>query len=313
MSKKSDAQDLIDRVRTLRLAGDEEGAAALVPDAEAAVKACAPRDRKALAAALVVASETAPVDEEEKSPGSDLAITSYHDVEGVDEVVETGAEKVRQAVDTGMTAVDLSRQIAALLLTARLKMRNKAGLPDVISSSKYTKNIAADMYKKAREGIAPDDVHRWATHGSLEKAVRNRMSDVVVDLLRSLDAEPERFPKEALDQARARFPKLSPTEAVYALYEEEGFALPRKGRTELAREDARKRAAMIEAAKRGELPDDDETGDDVSAEIEAVERLERSLTRIAHRAEERPAAEKAKLKARINEVIASLAAQASRL
>lgn len=308
MTKKSDAQDLITRITTLRLDGDYEAADALREDAEAAVKACAPKDRKALAAELkdaflmVSQGETPTV----------VALTSYHEVEGVDALVDETVEAVRQAVDEGLKAADMARTIAASLLEARLKMPNKHGLADVTALSKYTKNIAHDAFVKAREGVTAEDVDRWATHESLAKAVRNRMSDVVVERLRSLDDKPESFPEATMEKARAQFPDLSPMEAVYALYASVGIDLPRKGRTELAREDARRRAALVEAAKRGELPAGDDA-EDAAADIEAVERLEASFTRLAHRAEKLPDEERGKVKARINAVIATLAAEAAKL
>lgn len=302
MTKKAVAQDIISRVWALRQAGDTEAADALRTHAEAAVKACAPKDRKAMSAALEDAYLVTP-------PSGELAISSYHDVAGVDDVVQEGVGRIRSAVDEGLKTADMARSIAETLLTARLKMTNQAGLPDIIASRKFTKNIARDMFLVAREGVSQEDVHRWATHESLAKAVRNRMSDVVVAYLRSLDEEPEKFP--AMELAQARFPDLSPTEAVYALYDAEGFALPRKGRTELAREDARQRRALMQAAIDGKLPASAE--EPAEADLGAVERMETSLVRYARRAEKLPDGERAKAKARLNAVIASLAAEAAKL
>lgn len=307
VTKKQAAQDVIDRIAVLAKEGKDHSALELAEEAETAIAACRPQDREALEKAL--SKVLTPL----VSSGAELAISSYHDVAGVDEVVEKGVDHVKKAVAAGLEAADMARRIAELLLEARLKMPNKAGLPDVIGSSKYTKNIAHDLFTKAREGVTEEDVHRWATHQSLAKAVRNRMSDVVVDRLRSLDEKPDGFPVDALARAKAKFPKLSTTEAVYALYEEEGFSLPRKGRTELAREDARKRAELLKKAVAGELPAGSADEDEAEADLEAVERLERSFTRLAHRAEKLPAEERAKVKARINNVIVSLAAEAAKL
>jgi hypothetical protein len=310
MTKKSDAQDLITRITTLRLDGDYEGAEALREEAEAAVKACAPKDRKALAAELEDAFLM--VSQAEEELVAELAISSYHEVEGVDGLVQEAVGHVLHAVDEGLKTADMARTIATTLLEARLMMSNKHGLADVTALSKYTKNIAHDTFVKAREGVTAEDVDRWTTHQSLAKAVRNRMSDVVVERLRSLDEKPENFPEETMAKARAQYPDLSPREAVYTLYASVGIDLPRKGRTELAREDARRRAALVEAAKRGELPAGDDA-EDAAADIEAVERLEASFTRLAHRAEKLPAEERGKVKARINAVIATLAAEAAKL
>ncbi|QDH92127.1 immunity repressor [Streptomyces phage Dubu] len=308
-TKKQTAQDVIERVTTLRLAGDADGALALKEEALAAVKACAPKDRKALEEEL----ENAYALEPQEAPSTEVALTSYHEVEGVDALVDEGVKAVKDAVDAGMKAADMARTIAETLLEARLKMPNKHGLADVTALSKFTKNIAHDTFVKAREDVdETEDVERWATHQSLAKAVRNRMSDVVVERLRSLDANPEAFPAETMEKAQAQFPDLSPTEAVYALYASVGIDLPRKGRTELAREDARRRAELVRKAAAGELPAGDDT-EEAEADLEAVERLEKSFTRLAHRAEKLPEEERGKVKARINAVIATLAAEAAKL
>ncbi|MFE4718241.1 hypothetical protein ACFRLW_17735 [Streptomyces sp. NPDC056728] len=304
-TNRQTAQDIIDRIPPLMAAGAKAKAQTLAGEATDYIKACRPQDREALNAALVEALAT-PV------PSADVALTSYHEVEGVDALVAEGVKSVKRAVNEGLKTADMARTIAETLLEARLKMPNKFGLPDVIADTKFTKNIAHDMFVKAREGVDQvEDLERWATHESLAKAVRNRLSDVVVARLRSLDENPDAFPAEAMAKAQERFPKLSWTEAVYALYEEVGVKLPRKGRTELAREEARRKAKELEAARAGEATADDVT--DVAAELEAVEKLERSMVQYAHRAEKLPKADRAKVKARINATIATLAMEAAKL
>jgi hypothetical protein len=249
-------------------------------------------------------------------PAGALAIRSYHDVEGVDEVVNATVKRVKKAVNAGLAAADMARQIAEDLLEARLKMRTTEGLPDVVATRKFTKDIARDTFLEARKGVTEEDVHRWATYQSLAKAVRNRMSDVVVDRLRSLDENPENFPAEALALAKERFPDLSNTEAVYALYEAHDIKLPRKGRTELAREDARRRAELVRKATAGELTADDTDVDEeeeLARDMAAIERVERGFIATTKRAASLSPDQRGALKARINEVIANLAAAAANL
>jgi len=310
-TNKQVAQQAVDRVRSLVVDGasqqDRDSAA---QTARAAIDACRPQDRQPLLNALSVALAAA-------QASTELQIASYHDVEGVDPLLDEAVEKTRKAVDLGLEAADQARVLAEILLEARLKMRNKAGLPDIIAERKFTKDIARDLFVRAREGVTEEDVHRWATHKSLAKAVRNRMSDVVVEHLRSLDSDRATF-ERLYPEAKEAFPRLSPTEAVYALYEKHGTNLPRKGRTELAREDARRRAEIVAAAMRGELPAADPE-DEVSAEeelkrdLEALERVERSFITTTKRAEKLDPDQRAALKARINEMIANLAVQAAAL
>ena len=304
-TKKEAAQDLIDRVRQLRLAGQVGDAEALREEAEAAVKACSSRDRKAMAAALEEAFSAEP------EPSKEVAIRPWNEVAGVPELVDKAVHQARDAVEAGLKTADMARQIAETLLQARLRMRNKANLPDIIASSKLTKNIAHDMFIKAREGVTEEDVDRWSTHESLAKAVRNRMSDVVVDFMRSLDDDPDLFPAEAMALARAAHPDKSPMEAVYALYQDHGFSIPRKGRTEIAREQARLKARRLkELEASGQASEDEE---DLAADIQVLERMERSFDRLTSRAQKLPDDERGALKAKINEVITTLAAKAASL
>jgi hypothetical protein len=304
VTNRQKAQEVIDRIPPLMANGATAKARDVAQEAQAYIQACRPQDRDALNTALAEALAT-PV------PSADVDLKSWHDVEGVDALVDECVAQARKAVAQGLKTADMARSIAETLLEARLKMPNKHGLPDIVADTKFTKNIAHDMFVKAREGVTEEDVDRWATHQSLAKAVRNRLSDVLVARLRSLDDNPDAFPADAMAKAQERFPDLSWTEAVYALYAEVGIKLPRKGRTELAREDARRKAKELEAARSGTAPSDDVT--DVAAELEAVEKLERSMVQYAHRAEKLPKADRAKVKARINATIATLAVEAAKL
>ncbi|WP_330478669.1 hypothetical protein OG301_26690 [Streptomyces platensis] len=304
VTKKQGAQDVIDQIPPLMADGERAKAEALAREAQERIQACRPQDRDALNEALVEAL-AAPVS------GAGVELASYHDVAGVDELVDQGVAQARKAVDQGMKTADMARTIAETLMEARLKMPNRHSLPDIVADTKFTKNIAHDMFVKAREGVTEEDVDRWATHQSLAKAVRNRMSDVLVARLRSLDENPDAFPADAMTKAQTKFPKLSPTEAVYALYEAAGVKVPRKGRTELAREEARRRAKELEAARQRETPPGEVS--DVAAELAAVEKLEASMVQYAHRAEKLPKRDRAKVKARINAVISTLAAEAAKL
>lgn len=301
-TRRAAAQELINMVQALRLAGRFEDAEETAQRAREAIGHCAPRDKKPLLSALEDAKLAMPA-----PAGTHPMPASYHEVEGVDELVDKGVAQARQAVDAGLKTADMARTIAETLLEARLKMRNKAGLPDIIASSKLTKNIAHDLFVQAREGVSEEDVDRWSTHQSLAKAVRNRMSDVVVDFLRGLDKDPGRFPADALARCQMMFPYLPATEAVYQTYAHYGFELPRKGRTEMAREQARLKALRLKELEEGQ--EDSEIAPDVAA----LERMERSFDRLTARAQKMSKEERANLKARINETIANLAAKAAKL
>ncbi|WP_159391143.1 hypothetical protein [Streptomyces viridochromogenes] len=311
-TKKQEAADLIERVNDLLEAGSFLEAYAARPTVETAIQACRPQDRAALTKDLEHAYETHPEPKEPEAP-TELAIRSWHDVEGVDAVVNDGVKQVRKAVNAGLKTADMARQIAETLLDARLKMRTVDDLPDIVADRKYTKDIARDLFLEARKGVTEEDVHRWATHKSLAKAVRNRMSDVVVEYLRGLDDNPDAFP--AMDRARKEFPKLSATEAVYALYEKAGTTLPRKGRTELARDDARRKAELLRQLEAGTYQEEDEEqdGEELAKDIAALERVERGFLIATERAASLTPEARGQLKARLNEMITKLAAAAAGL
>ncbi|MCI3271035.1 hypothetical protein [Streptomyces cylindrosporus] len=310
-TKKAAAQALIERVSILRREGFTEDAEALREEAEAAVAACAPRDRKALGEELEAAFELEPA-----APTKELVIRSWRDVDDVEGIVNAGVRQVRKAVDAGLKTADMARQIAVTLLDARLKMPNDdTHLPDIIAQRKYTKDIARDLFKEARKGVTEEDVHRWDTHESLAKAVRNRMSDVMVDFLRGLEEDP--------DKAKAVFPMLefpegvSATEVVYDAYASQGVNLPRKGRTELAREDAARKRELVQRAIAGELPPgDDEDVDEeeeLARDMAALDRVEKNFISTTRRAERLTPDARAALKAKINQTIVNLSAAAAQL
>lgn len=301
-TNKQAAQDLIHRVADLLREGATKQAQYEARRATAAIQTCRPQDREALNEALAEALVT-------HGPSAGVTLRPYSEVAGVPALVDKGVDMYRQAVNDDVRPADAAWSIAELQIDARLLMLNKHGLADVIADSKHTKDITRDMVARSREGVDA------AKHKSLARSVRNRLTDVVVSRLRALDDNPGSFPAATMERARGAFPALSPTEAVYALYDSVGVSLPRVGRTELARDDARRRADLVRQATAGEVEDSDEDADvhDVASDLEAVERLEASLIRYAQRAEGLPDADRARVKARLNAVIASLAVEAAKL
>ncbi|WP_432118492.1 hypothetical protein [Streptomyces sp. bgisy032] len=308
-TKRQVAQGLIDHLEELRKEGRFQEADEMREAVEAAIRACRPQDRDALSAALAQVYDATP---EPPAASTELAVRSWHDVEGVDAIVNHGVRQAKRAVNAGLKAADMARQIAETILEARLRMPNPdTGLPDILADRKYTKNIAHDLFVAAREGVTEEDVHRWATHKSLAKGSRNRMSDVMVDFLKGLD--------EDLDKARRYFPMIefeegeSATEAVYAAYAAKGRILPRKGRTELAREDARRKAERLRQLEAGRQDEDLDPEEELARDLAALERVERGFIRRAERAASLPPEGRAKLKQQMNQMIVNLSAAAAQL
>lgn len=232
--------------------------------------------------------------------GSLVSLDELDDTErhAVEELQQVAVQRIREGVDQGLKLGDYARQVAEILLNTRLHMRNRAGLPDLLGSSKLTKNLAHDMYASAAADVAEDDVDRIDAHRSVAKAVRNRMPDVLVKYLRALDTS-EGEVSTYFPRARAAYPHLSPTESVYALYESEGFSLPRRGRTEAQNELNRQRA-------RAAL----DPGDDAVA---ALSRVAASVSTVVARAAKMSKRDRAELRTQLETTIAKLATEVAKL
>jgi hypothetical protein len=246
----------VERVRSLAEAENAEGAKALHDETEALISTLTGKGsiavKKDKRAALAAASVVEPKREETPAPAANVPATletvDYHAIPGMDDLIKAGANKVKEGVSLGLKMTDVATEVARVQLEMRQHMRNKAGLPDLLAESKYTKNAAKEIYDTAAKGLEADDVLAKSAHASLKKGAQNRMSDVLVEFLRTLDEQPE-FAREFFPAAIEKHADKKPTEAVYAFYEENGTTLPRKGRTELAREAAREKAKELEAAK----------------------------------------------------------------
>jgi len=217
--------------------------------------------------------------------------------EGVPELIQQGVKTFRAGVKQGLKLVGTAEEIARIIINARTHVPNPAtGLPDLIADRKTTKNIAEKIYKAAEADVAQDDVTTQAAGGSLKRAIRNKLQDVLPEFIRAMDNPASAEVFESLfpaaaesvrkrDELRAAMeadpevspedipPALSPSEALYELYESKGIRLPRKTRTELERE--RKRAEALLNARRElvaakDIISDDDADDDERKKAEAA-------------------------------------------
>lgn len=298
-AQREEIAERTDRVRELTAAGSTGEAAELVKDTEDLIRSTRPiRDHDGYLKLLGDAA----------SPVTDVSTADYHAIEGMDVLIEEGAKRVRSVVDAGIVMGDAAREVASTLLSARIKMRNRAGLPDLISTSKHTKNVASEMFAKAREHLAENDTERQLQHDAVAKTVRNRMQDILVEYLRALDNSPEEM-RTLYPQAALQFPTLTPTEAVYALYEREGFQLPRRTRAEVQQEYVQKqRELAVEAGAKGA-----NRTPAPAFEMDDLLRVTRVVHTAVSRAEQMSKPQRTKLKKQINQAIEALEAEAAKL
>lgn len=204
----------------------------------------------------------------------------FNAIEGVPELIKDGVKLFSEGVTLGLKLGNVGEKVAHTMLAMRQKITNPdTGLPDLMADRKTTKNAAAEVYAQAKKVVADDDVDRHNALETLKRATQNKMSDVLVDWVRSFDG-PDR--EESLAVLRELFgdsvadvpedTKLS--EVVYDLYEEKGVTLPRYGRTELARYDRRVKA--IETATK-ELDALKEAADANPKDVEALEEKVKDL------------------------------------
>jgi hypothetical protein len=253
-----------ERVASLRAEGNTDGAEALSVETDTMITALAGKNsikaKKDARDALRKANEV------EAPKSAEVAIPSdYREIEGVSALVDEGAKKIREGIAVGLKMVDLARSVGEIQLAQRLRITDpKTGLPDLNAVTRPAKDASKDTYGIVAAELAPDDVESQAMHASIMKATQNRRSDVLVKFLRDLETV------QTPEEIRSVFPTIqvadekgaeeSYTEAVYALYAEKGIELPRKGRTELAAEAAREKAAKAKLALEAAKSEDDSEG-----------------------------------------------------
>ncbi|QAY26947.1 hypothetical protein SEA_SHAWTY_22 [Streptomyces phage Shawty] len=295
VAAKNDTQDVDaqisavhDKADKIKEAANATEIDALVADAEAIITKLPTKHRTTLRSTISDAKKDrlTELTPEGDAPAAEVAVRRAADVaedfnaiQGVPELIKDGVKLFSEGVSLGLKLGNVGEKVAHTMLAMRQKITNPdTGLPDLMADRKTTKNAAAEVYAQAKKAVADDDVDRHAALNSLQRATQNKMSDVLVDWVRSFDG-PDReeslavgrelfgadFAKDVADDAPL-------SEAVYALYADKGVELPRYGRTELARYDRRVKA--IEGATK-ELEALTESGNDVNPK--EVERLEETI------------------------------------
>jgi hypothetical protein len=227
----------------------------------------------------------------------------FNKFDGVTKLVKDGVKFVSEGIDLGLKMTNVGERLAHTMLDMRTRIPNPDAnnLPDLTSVRKTTKNSHAAVWDEVRKSIADDDVERLGAFNSLQRATQNKASDVLCDWLESFNG-PDR--EETLTVMRSLFPgavakleanaaaiaeaqadadvdeadypaELKPSDAIRALYEENGVELPKYGRTELARID--RRVKKLEATTK-ELEALKEADDADASKVEELEGALKELT-----------------------------------
>ncbi|MFE1425396.1 hypothetical protein ACFW6C_07490 [Streptomyces fungicidicus] len=206
--------------------------------------------------------------EEAAKPSTEVATkpkasSSWTEMKGGEEeakkLMEAGVSRIREGAEIGLKAADLFKEVANVIFVGRLRLENKAGLPDITGRSQGARNLSTDMFTEAKKTVAEDQVDLLEFHASLAKGVQNRMTDVTVEFLRKLaglswEDAAELFPFLANGPEEGD-ENATPEDAVRKVYALSGIDLPTETRAELA---ARKRAEAKELEnKKEEAPEGD--------------------------------------------------------
>ncbi|MFE9026218.1 hypothetical protein ACFYOA_08140 [Streptomyces iakyrus] len=303
----SDVHAKVDEIKALDLGakGTSDRANALAEDALKIV-AKVPTEKRAALRKLVretrddVVNHARPDEAGEEKRAAVVRVADDPlSIPGVPELVTKGTKAVRDGVKHGMKVQEVGETLAQIVLAMRVRVPlviegKETGLVDLPAYRKTTKNGSALIYAKAREDVPETDTKRNDAHDALQKAMGNKMADVMVDYLRSFDSSPDQetarnaaaelFPPavKALERAEKRRDEgkdvsdadLSLTEQIYRAYEAVGTPLPRYGRTEVQRFNYRVKqldTARKELDAARDRLDDDDVSADEKRELEQKE------------------------------------------
>ncbi|MFJ8955616.1 hypothetical protein ACIRO1_36550 [Streptomyces sp. NPDC102381] len=277
----SDVHGVIDEIKAIDPKADDAKAQAdsLKKKAETKIRALPTEHRNTLRTDLKAAHKaatTAPaIEPTAVATRAEVQAEDPRNFPGVKELIDQGIVEFREGLDLGLKLSNVGERLASTILEMRLAIPNPDAdnLPDLMAGRKTTKNGAAEIYDAVRKTIAEDDVKRLDAHDSLVRAAQNKASDVLVPWLGGFDDEDDRAAQ--VERAEETFPGVSEylsddepvSEAIRALYAAHEIALPRYGRTELARINRRVKK-LGEATKALEAAQD--AGDETEAENAAA-------------------------------------------
>ncbi|AVO22283.1 immunity repressor [Streptomyces phage Nesbitt] len=272
-----------------------------------------------------------------KAVAKPKASASWEDMEGgaaeARKLMDAGVERIRKGAEIGLKAADLFKEVANVIFEGRLRLLNKEGLPDITAKSDGAKQLSKDMFAKAKETVAEDQVDLLEFHASLAKGVSNRMQDVSVEFLRALSTTP-------MDEAAKSFPFLTdgtldalvtaegvefpegatPEDKVRWVYSMKGINLPSQTRAEVAKADRERKALEAkEAAKAAEEGTEEGEGEGSGEDaqhphspaedklVSTVDKMVKDAKRIGSQGKKADPEVKAAIKSKLDDLIRELA------
>jgi hypothetical protein len=264
-----------------------------------------------------LAKQRAEIERKAQAAAPDVT-TDYTLTEGVKELVDAGAAKVHEGVMLHVKTAQTARSIAGMLLDARRRIVTKEGVPDLKATTQASRNASSDMYGAAETRLAEesgDADHAKDLVKRLGQAVRNQMSDVLVEYIKELDTDGAKEEwAQHYGKVAAAHPELTPSEAVFKFY---GINPVSRRELAAARQAERSgRLAELEAAAKGGDEEAEAEAEELRAET-VTERIAGDMRRAeaainaavkAAKAADLSAEDKLALKAKAAELMALVAA-----
>jgi hypothetical protein len=279
----SNVYALRDRIITLLVEGNTDGAAELSQEAETIISGIKGRAaavtslKRTLRAAIAEANKTKPKVVE--APAEDVSLSAevmlaraaeVAKVEAeIDKAVNLGAEEIKGFIDQRFNG---ARRIAALLFDMRLRFIHlENGTPDIMGSSKRAKDASSEMFNRVTAGLPAKGTDEVADSmrsevKKLAKNVQNEMIDLRVAYARSLDGTTDEAKAEReLYAGIIDADSDKPVSEQFA--EHYGFKLQTKAELAKARRDEAK-AKADEAAAEAAEGEGDESSADAAEQVE---------------------------------------------
>jgi hypothetical protein len=270
-----------ERVKTLRSEGNAEAAEALYAETEemisTQIKGRGAAGKKAALRKPLNDARKTPLPESEDNVPATLETVDIDAIPGVSGLIDRAVAKSAESATQMRKVGESAREVAAIYLDLRLASRNRAGLPDLVATSRGYRDTIKRINDKTLEGVDVADIDRRSSLDAVRKGVGYQLSTLLVDFLRALDTSDR-------SEVAKFFPMLelpsegSLTEAVYSAYAGRGIELPRKSEKEIKAD--RARAKALEAAQNAEALEAAEDDDDDDSNSPRMEQLSAKSTRV---------------------------------
>jgi hypothetical protein len=208
----------IERIAALTSEGNTEGAEELSTEISEMIDSIkgtgSVAKRKGYRDQLKSAKDAAP------APSTEVELKmpqTIAEVEGLEELVSLGAERVREVTESKLKG---GRAIAEILFDMRRRIILPDGLPDLKGRSHAAKTASSEVYDRVTSALPAEGTDEFADGirdeiTSIKRSAQDAMVDVRVEYIRALDHS---GPEELEAFAAAVKPNVQPSEAVAQYY-----------------------------------------------------------------------------------------------